>query len=65
MRLQAYKGGEVMFNLGQVVMTRGISSLIEKNQIDWVGIYHILNRHVRGGWGDFTRKTKSSTTTPL
>ncbi|TEB08087.1 hypothetical protein Psch_01642 [Pelotomaculum schinkii] len=54
-----------MFNLGQVVMTRGISSLIEKNQIDWVGIYHILNRHVRGGWGDFTRKTKSSTTTPL
>ncbi len=50
MRLQAYKGGEVMFNLGQVVMTRG--TLIERNQIDWVGIYHILNRHVRGGWGD-------------
>lgn len=36
------------FELGQVVMTRGVSALVE----DGLNIMSLIRRHAKGDWGD-------------
>ncbi len=42
---------QLLFFLGQVVMTRGISDLIERGAIEHAQLRMLLNRHQCGDWG--------------
>ena len=47
-----------MFNLGQVLITRGLNELISENSRLEFFIYHCLKRHQMGEWGDLDDEDK-------
>ena len=51
----------LLFNPGQVVMTAAVSHLVEIGQLNPAPL---LNRHLAGDWGRWTRKTGTPTREP-
>jgi hypothetical protein len=50
---------QLLFLLGRVVMTRGISNLVESGALQHTQLQMLLNRHQRGDWGALPEEDKT------
>ena len=52
MKLKSNKQSNLpLFNLGEVVCTDGVRSMLEAQKIDFLDIQEMLHRHRSGDWG--------------